>query len=139
MLYQSYKQKLSKLLNVFLRVFRLRFVILPALVALIVLIVVLLNLTGHVYGESFPETVVYGSELPFDAKAVFRSVSYEFCEAGTQNWTDSAPRRTGEYQVRAIAKSVGGKDKYGKTFTFRIVPLETELVIKDQVVYGEEP
>lgn len=139
MLYQSYKQKLSKLLNVFLRVFRLRFVILPALVALIVLIVVLLNLTGNVYGESFPETVVYGSEFSLEAKAIFRSVSYEFCEAGTQDWTDGAPQRTGEYQVRAVAKSVGGKNKYGKTFTFRIVPLETELVIKDQVVYGEEP
>ena len=140
MLYQGYKQKLSKLTNAFEVVWRFRFLILIALVAFIALFGTLLGITGNVYGESCQETVVYGSEISIKAKAVFRKTSFEYRPKGSNSWTKDKPWQVGKYEVRAVSKGVSGRKKYGKILSFSVLPFETELYVEDDgFVYGDTP
>ena len=139
MLYQEYKQRLSKRMNAFEKAWKYRFLILLVFVLIIAAIIAtLLGITGRVYGATFQKSVVYGEEFVVDAKAVFRKTSFEFREKGTEEWTEHKPLRVGEYEFRAIAKSITGSKRYGKIYTYGILPRQTELTVSEQSLrYGE--
>lgn len=140
MLYQEYKQKLTKILDIFEIVWRFRFLILIAFICLIALICTLVGITGNIYAQSCTETVVYGSEIGFEAKAIFREVTVKYRVKGMQDWSQEIPTFVGEYEVCAVAQNAFGKEKYGQTFSFSIVPLETELsFLENKIEYGDTP
>ncbi len=140
MLYQAYKKKLFKWLDIFDRLWHFRFLILGILLLLIAMLVVLFTVPGSIYGESCPQSIVYGEDLPFQAKAVLGRVSVEYREEGADEWTEEMPRRVGEYQVRAVSRGIAGNAKYGQTFSYSILPMETEVVFSaEDYLYGEEP
>ncbi len=138
MLYQSYREKLERGVRVLDKLWRLKYVILAALAALIALIIVLCAISGNIYGESCPSSVEYGTPLDLRAKAIFGSVTAEHREQGTQTWQPGAPRRVGEYEVRAVSHSAVG-EKYGTVFSCSVVPHALAPSLPESFVYGDEP
>ncbi len=138
MIYQAYQGRLRRLSGAFAVLWRFRILFIAALVLLIAFLVVLFTVPGTVYAESCPQTIVYGQALPFEAKVVWGDLSVEYCgEDGA--WTQAAPRRTGEYRVRAVSRSLTGKAKYGKIFHYTILPLAAEVAYEgDAYRYGDE-
>lgn len=139
MLYQEYKQRLAKYLNVFDTVWRFRYLVLLAFVLLIALIGVFLGITGNLYDLDWPETFEYGAAFP-EARAVFREASLEFCAAGTADWTEEVPKTVGSYAARPVSTGITGGKKVGDPISFSIVPKKSDVIIDGgSFAYGETP
>ncbi len=138
MLYRSYQERLAKLARAFERVWRFRLLFLAGFALLLAAAATLLGVTGTVYGEEFASEVVYGQSLSPSASALFRTASFEYRAAGGE-WTEEEPRLVGEYEVRAVGKSVAGTRYAGEAHSYRIVPRETEVrAAASSLVYGDE-
>ncbi len=139
MLYQSYKNKLDRRRRVFERVWHLRALLIACAALVLVAVGVLLGIKGMVYGEELPETVEYGQPFTVTAKAVFGEAEFEFRPAGGK-WTSEKPYRAGEYECRAVSRSVAGSHTYGRIHAFSILPATAEIkVTNESLVYGETP
>ncbi|MDE5722378.1 MAG: transglutaminase-like domain-containing protein [Clostridia bacterium] len=140
MLYDDYRKKMNKLKNVLDTVKRFRVLIIIVCAALIALIVTLMSVSGIVYDKTdCPATLTYGEELDYRAKAVFKSVSYEYAEENSDKWTYEKPVRAGSYKVRPVSKSVFGGKRYGKIHSFEILRRQTDISAALQTVYGDDP
>lgn len=102
---------------------RFRFAIVAVFAAVILLAGVGIFLTsGQISDGGYcPTTVMYGEELSYSASAGFSSVSYEYSEKDSNEWSTKKPTSIGEYKVRAVAYSLTGAKNCGKVYTFNIV------------------
>ncbi|MDE6613422.1 MAG: hypothetical protein K2K28_02590, partial [Clostridia bacterium] len=140
MLYDDYRKKMNKLKNVLDTVKRFRVPIIIVCAALIALIVTLMSVSGIVYDKTdCPAALTYGEELDYRAKAVLKSVRYEYAEENSDNWSSEKPVRAGSYKVRPVSKSVFGTTRYGKTHSFEILRKQTDISAALQTVYGDDP
>ena len=107
MLYQKYKQHLTKRWKLFEKLWHFRFLILLILVLVIALTVTLLAITGNVSLVSCPETVEYGSAYAPEGHAIFRqsTVQYRAKGAPESAWTEERPIVIGSYEARAVSRS----------------------------------
>ena len=142
MLYENYHRKISKIaaiLNV-IRHYRVLILVVASIAAAST--TGYLSVRGMVYDEvPCPTGIVYGETLPYQAKAVFGEVSYEYTsDASSDTWSDSAPTLPGTYSVRAVSTSSFGSPRYGDVYGYTILPKEVEVsVVEGRVVYGELP
>ena len=140
MLYDNYRKKMNKLKNVLDIIKRFRVLIIIVCAALVALIVTLMSVSGIVYDKTdCPATLTYGEDLSYRAKAVFKSVRYEYAEENSDKWTDTKPVRAGSYKVRPVSKDVFGGTRYGKTHSFEILKRQTDISAAAQTVYGDNP
>lgn len=140
MLYQDYKQKMKRMVDIFHFIWRIRVPIIAVISTILVLLTAYLATKGIVYGGVLDDnTIEYGDKPSFSASAIFSEVSYEYRHEGSQEWTSEVPTRMGNYYVRAIASGSFGT-RYGKEQAFTIGARHIEALIKDgDVVYGENP
>ena len=142
--YENYKKRMEGVRRFLGVLYKFRALIISAVVLIIAATVSLMATNGIVYGEvAPPPEITYGELLTYRASAFMSDVYYEYCEAGHEKepnaWTKEIPRLAGKYSVRAVSYRTFGSLSYGTTYTFTIKPLEVELSVADEVVYGERP
>ncbi len=139
MLYQSYKAKLDKRRRIFDCVWRFRTLILCGILLVLAATGAMLGVKGIVYAETIPQTAEYGQPLGATAKSVLGGTSFEYRTLGG-GWQPGEPRGAGEYEVRAVSRTVVGTYRYGEVKTVQILPVAAEIGLKDGgLIYGEEP
>ena len=129
MLYESYQKKILRVADILRRVVKLLPVIIAALAVVIATTATLLATKGIVGKPECPESITYGESFPCTAKAFLSSVSYEYAEAGSDEWSAEMPRMPGEYKVRGVGKASFGKYKYSDEMPFRILPKQIEVAV----------
>jgi hypothetical protein len=139
--YDNYESKIHKLEKFFKFVFRHLPKIIVSFAIIIATTVTLLATRGIITAEAeeYPAEIVYGDGFEYSAKAFLSKTEYEYCPAGTEEWTKEMPSEAGTYNVRALAKGTFGY-KYGSVQTFTIQAKPTEVRITSEAVpYGDEP
>lgn len=140
MLYSEYSKKMTRLAAVLNTVRRYKILIICAIAVILATVAALLGTRGLVYDSiSCPDEVEYGSDFSYRAGAFLGDVDYEFCSAGSDEWTSERPIRAGKYYVRAVSERTFGAKSYGKVHEFTIVPKTTQISIADNVLFGEIP
>ena len=140
MLYQDYKKKVNKFVQVLKFIGKYKIAIISALATIIVLITSFAITKGVVYGEKLKlKDIEYGSKPVLDAEAIFSDVVYEFARKGSDNWTTTVPTKPGEYKMRIVTNGLFGT-RYSDEQSFSIVPKTiTVSTVEDAIVYGENP
>lgn len=141
MLYEEYRRKVKKYAAVLNFIKRYRFLWIAILAFIAAAISVLVGIRGMVYDvAACPETVCYGEAISYEADAIFADVHYEFARNGSENWSEDFPVRVGEYRVRAKAEGPFGIWRYGKEYSFSVLPKETKVRAEGATVgYGDTP
>ena len=141
MLYEEYRRKVKKYAAVLNFIKRYRVLLIVILAFIAAAVSVLVGIRGIVYDvAACPETVRYGEAIGYEANAIFTNVRYEFVQNGSANWSESVPVRVGEYRVRAKAEGPFGTLRYGKEYSFCVLPKETEVRVSGATVgYGNTP
>lgn len=141
MLYEEYSRKVKKYAAVLNFIKRYRFLLIAILAFIVAAVSVLIGIRGIIYDvAACPETVRYGEAIGYEADAVFTDVHYEFVQNGSGNWSETVPSRVGEYRVRAKAEGPFGIWRYGKEYSFSVLPKETEVRVSGTTVgYGNTP
>lgn len=141
MQYDSYREKVKRLAGILSKMYAHRLIITIALVALIALSAVLVMTRGLLVLESdCPAEITYGEKLKFRAGFWVAATHYEYCEQGSDTWSEEMPVYPGKYRVRAWGKSSFGEKTYTDTYDFTIVPRRITLTVTDTAVeYGEYP
>jgi len=142
MLYENYYKKVSIIARILNQIRRFRKWLIGLLIAVIVAFCIFMVLQGTIYGDKLEaDEVVYGENVSFEARALFRDVSYEFSEDSEfSKILTETPKMPGEYSIRAVSKSFFGKPKYGKAHKFTIVPREINVMVAEQqIIYGDLP
>ena len=140
MLYDNYRRKVVRIADIWKVIKRFRVLIILVLAAALAAAAALLCVRGIVYDVSeCPAEISYGEQLGYSADAVFGDVRYEYSEDG-QTWSESRPVRAGSYRVRAVSKDILGNDRYGKVYSFSILPKAVAVTIdQDSIRFGETP
>ncbi len=142
--YDSYKNRIEKLAKVKAFIVRFKFLIIGVLAVLIAGIASLLATKGMITSAMvLPTQITYGEAYyPDGASAFLSDVTYEYCEQGTDGWTDKKPIKAGKYLARTVTNKAVGKG-YGDPVAYEILPKEIEFVFKnnetDGLVYGSAP
>ena len=141
MLYDNYKSKILMIAKVWETIKRFRILILSCLLAITATVSGLLIAKGAIYGDSeCPAEFTYGETLEYGAGAFMGNIRYEYCEVGTDTWSETPPARPGEYKVRAISKGAFGGRREGEEHEFTITARNVLVtVIEEEIVYGDMP
>ena len=142
MLYDSYQKKILRVLDVLRKIFK--HIVLISIVSALVLAAIItfmatkgIVLDDKSVADSFE--VTYGDNLPINAKAMFARVTYEYSTDGVE-WSVNAPRKLGQYMVRATAKTLFGQTKYGKVYSFALNAKSIDVSVVDKkITYGVNP
>ena len=142
MLYDSYHEKISKIVVSLRKIFKHIVLISIVSVLIITAIIAFMATKGIVLDDkSAPENfeMTYGETIPLESKALFAKVVYEYSEDGNE-WSIEEPNMPGEYMVRAKAKAIFGNPRYGKVYTFKLEPKNVDVSVTDnQIIYGNMP
>ena len=140
MLYEVYQKRIQKIAAFLSALLKLMPLIISIVSVIIVGVITLLACTG-LPGKVRCETeIIYGDSYSCEAKAFLSDVRIEFCEEGSDEWTDEKPHMPGNYLTRAVGISVFDKDRFGKAVEFSILPRPVDVKVKDSsVIYGEIP
>ena len=141
MLYDRYQERMKSVIKVLSNIRRFRVLIFAILALIAALLAAFFATQGIVYGEAaFPETMSYGDEFSYSAKALFSDVTYEYRADGSTEWLTEFPSTTGKYWVRAVSKGSFGTQRYSKEHSFAVTP-RTVIVnaAQNNITYGELP
>ncbi len=140
MLYDNYRRKVVRIADIWKVIKRFRVLIILVLAAALAVTAALLCVRGIVYDVAeCPAEISYGEQLGYSADAVFGNVRYEYSKDG-QTWSETQPVRAGSYRVRAVSKDIVGNDRYGKVYSFTILPKAVAVTIdQDSIRFGETP
>lgn len=143
MLYDSYQNKIQKVVGFMRKVYAHRVVIASAVAGTVLVVAALLASRGIVIGGgSCPESVSYGTSIGYKAGAFLASVEYEYRADGESEgeWRAEEPREVGTYRVRAVSQGTFGDTRFGKEHTYTVTPREIVLTVADdKVPYGDDP
>lgn len=140
MLYGEYKQKLEKLRRTFDKIWRFRLLILAAVILMLAATAALLGVKGIVYGETIPLSAEYGQTLGSSAKTIFGKTYFEHRPVGETEWEEGEPVKAGDYEVRAVGKTVVGTCRYSPVHTVSISPAAADVKVAGrELIYGEKP
>ena len=140
MRYNSYEQRVDKMVKA--KKFVLRHLVLIVCLSILAVatVVCLCSIKGTVIEGDAPLSFEYGQDFEYEASAVFNSVTYQFKAEGSDEWTSVVPKEVGTYSVRAVSNGLFGDVRYGEVKTFTISPKSLDVTIKeDSVTYGENP
>ncbi|MGN0818481.1 MAG: hypothetical protein ACI4L9_05880, partial [Candidatus Coproplasma sp.] len=140
MLYEEYRKKVIKFADILKVIKKFRILIICVFAALISVAAVLLSINGIVYDvDKCPSSIEYGQSLGYRADAIMNGVRYEY-STGDGEWSETPPRRAGDYLVRAVSKNAFGGDRYGNEYAFTILPKQITVVIdQSSIRYGDTP
>ena len=140
MLYENYRNKvlrLSAFLSKVVKHMALIITICSVVLAAVITLLLTIGLPGKV--ECTAE-VIYGDSYDCLAKAFLSDVRLEYAPADADEWSEEKPYLPGSYQVRAVGSSAFGKDRYGKSSAFAIVPFPLQVRIGETgLLFGETP
>ena len=141
MLYDSYQNKIQRIVGFMRRVYAHRVVIASAFAGTVLVVAALLACKGIVIdGAGCPESVPYGTSIGYKAGAFLSSVAYEYAAEGDDEWHAEEPRTVGTYRVRAVSQGTFGDSRYGSEHTYTVTPREAVLtVVDDTLTYGDDP
>ena len=141
MLYDKYQKKIKSVVRAMGQIRRFRVLILVVLSSILALTAGFLATKGLVFGESdFPDTIAYGDELGYSAKAMFGKVQYEYRAEGESEWHAERPITPGKFYVRALAQGSFGRMHYSEEHAFVIAQRKlTVLVEQERILYGDTP
>ena len=140
-MYEAYASKVKKFANIKNTIMRFKILIISIIVVLLGLLTAYLVLKGRTFSEIKGVTsYTYGEEVDFSADPLFSNVLYfEYREQGGTEWVREAPKRKGEYSVRAVSQgSFGMSYSAEKGFTIAAAPLEF-TVTDSEIEYGTYP
>ncbi len=145
MMYRAYKERLEKRKRTFDRLWHFRYLFLAIFLLLLATAATLLGVGGMVYDteilSSNGETsLVYGQTPVAFAKAVYGTARFEYRALPDGEWQKDVPYRAGEYECRAIGRSVAKTDRRGRAVAFTIQPLPVKIgVVGESLTFGERP
>ena len=140
MLYDNYQKKMNKVASFLQSVRKYRVLIIAIALFLIAVVATMLSIRGIVYEKNdCPESIIYGQPLDYKAGAILTKAEYEFSVKGTEEWSNEWPLPAGEYDVRAVGKTVTGSKRYGKVHSVTVYPKEVEVGVEQSVIYGDNP
>ncbi len=141
MTYQAYVHRIKRIAVVFDAVRKRKVPILAALAFLILLTSTFLFVNGMLVGApSCEQNIVYGQTLSCNSFVLFGDATYEYTEAGSENWTEEMPRMPGEYLMRAVTVRTFGITDYSEPVPFTIDKYTAEIsAAGDQIPYGQKP
>ena len=122
MRYDNYRNKVLRLSDFLTKVVKHRVLIgaiCASVLAVIIALMVTIGLPGQV--DCSPE-FIYGDAYGCHAKAFLSKVHFAYSPAGSDQWSTEQPYLPGSYPVRAVGRSIFGKERPGKPTTFRILP-----------------
>ena len=122
MLYENYKNKVQRLSGFLSIVVKYLVLILAITGTLLAIAVTLLATTGLPATVDCASEVIYGDGYDFQAKAFLSDAYLQYKAADAEIWSEEKPYLPGSYMVRAVGKSAFGKDRFGKSTAFEIVP-----------------
>lgn len=140
MLYDSYKNKILKWASVRDFVFKHKIFFCLCLAVLVAVLSTLLYFKGN-FTSTFTcdEQFIYGERLNVKSSAFLAFTDYEYREKGSEEWSNSKPTKPGDYEVRALANTVFGRN-YSNVLTFSIEKKKVEIgAIESDVGYGDTP
>ena len=140
MLYQDYKKKVNKFVQVLKFIGKYKIAIISALATIIMLVTSFAITKGMIYGEKLKLTEIeYGSKPVLDAEAIFSDVVYEFARKDSETWSTTIPTKLGEYKMRVVSSGLFGT-RYSDEQRFSIVPKNiTVSTVESAIIYGESP
>ncbi len=140
MLYERYQKKIKIIAHVISAFVKTLPIILISIAALSVLVITLVAAKGSVGSVNCPDELPYGEAIECNAFGLLSDVEFEYCVAGSNEWTREVPREVGEYWVRAVGKTSFGGNRYSQPKTISIKPTPLDVSVLDsEVVYGELP
>ena len=137
MIYEIYKNKISRVASVLSKIVKL----MPLIVTLLALAVSLaagyMIMKGMVYDMVNPSQLTYGEEAVYEAKAFFGDFGYEHRAEGTDTWIEGTPVKAGRYTVRAVSVNAFGKPRYSDPFEVTVLPRALEVSVNErEAEYG---
>ena len=141
MLYQEYKNKMSKFIRILEKISKFKVLIISVASIIVVLLTSFLATKGIILNATLgSETYVYGEHIDVSAGALFSNVDYEYLDENDKDWTNKAPIDVGKYKVRAVAYGSFGSRRYSSEFSFSIVPKTINIEVQEEaIVYGNTP
>lgn len=133
---------MARWLNFARKIYRRRIPILIVVGSIFALLITFLCVNGMIIKDiSLTKTqIVYGEDYDYGARALFKSVEYEFCAEGSDVWSPNKPTSVGEYRVRAVSRRTFGIKDYSESQVFTILKKEVELKPREStLVYGNDP
>ncbi len=138
MLYDSYYNKIEKVVRFFRKVFK-NIVPICVITGVIIAstIACLLAMGSFVNGVECPDTMVYGDTVDYAANAFLSDVQYEYKLEGSNEWTTTPPTEPGKYSVRAVSTNVFGSKKYSEEKSFVLNKKKIDVSVNESsVIYG---
>ena len=138
-LYDSYLNKIKKVLKVKNTVFKYRVPILIAVsLSMASLFGFLFSKGAVVQNVEVLDEIVYGEDYTIqEAKVLFGDAEYQYAPEGSETWSKEYPRTPGTYKVRTVSKGGFGNIIYGKEVEFTIKPKEVLIPeIIDKNIYS---
>ena len=140
MQYNTYKQKVDKVVDFFRLLFKHRVKILIAFSFVMIVVVTLMATKGIIIStDECQSLVVYGDKLDYSAKAFLSDTHNEYRSVSDTTWTTEPPIEPGDYYVRVVARATFGF-RYGEAQRFTVVPRPITVTIANgEMIYGELP
>lgn len=141
MLYQEYKNKVSKFIRILEKISKYKVLIISVASIIAVMLTGFLATKGIILNSSISaDTFVYGDDIGVNAGALFSGVEYEYSVEGDDTWTTVRPVSVGKYKVRAVSWGSFGTKRYSGEFAFSIVPKTINVEVQEEaIVYGNTP
>lgn len=141
MLYQEYKNKMSKFIRILEKISKFKVLIISVASIIVVLLAGFLATKGIILNAGVGnDTYVYGEKIDVSAGALFSNVDYEYLNENEEEWTNKTPTDVGKYKVRAVAYGSFGSKRYSSEFSFSIVPKTINIEVQEEaIVYGNTP
>lgn len=140
MRYDNYRNKVLRLSDFLTKVVKHRVLIsciAGTIFTILIALWVTIGLPGRVTADA---EIIYGDAYSCQAKAFLSTVRYVYSPEGSEQWSTDQPYLPGTYQVRAVGRSVFGKDRPGKPTTFRILPLPLTIQVRENTItFGDAP
>jgi uncharacterized protein YnzC (UPF0291/DUF896 family) len=140
MQYDNYRNKVLRVSEFLTKVVKHRVLIgsiAGTVLTILIALMVTIGLPGRVEcGTEF----TYGDAYDCQAKAFLSKVHFAYAQEGSDQWSTDQPYLPGNYQVRAVGRSVFGKDRPGKPTSFRILPYPLAVHIQESsLLFGTNP
>ena len=142
MLYENYKKKIEKIAQKLKVLWKYRILIFSIILVTLLSNGCVMVSKGTVIDEvDCPTTIVYGDSLPYQAKALFSDIYYQYSTDSSFNECfEEMPRMPGRYYVRAFSYGSFNSIKYGDIYEFTITPRAVDVTIAEEsLIYGDMP
>lgn len=140
MLYENYQNRIQKIAAFLAMVLKHIVLICAALATVVAITIGLLATKGITSKVKCQSNVIYGESYNCKATSFLSSVKYEYRKKDDVKWTDIKPTLPGDYEVRAVGRATGGKDRYGELSSFTIEPRNIDVAVSgDSVTFGDIP